>query len=324
MTNITGDDLFFQGFMAAVRSKIPHKATLANTIAELLDIDKDAVYRRLRGEVKFSFSEMAMIAKSLGISLDNIAGIDTEQSKPAKMNIARYSNPHNADYDTLISYIDLLKTMKDEPDSKIMESANLFPHALYLNYENITRFFLFKWNQTSGYGNAMPFHEITLPKRLRDLQKQIWLYTRNFSSTQYVFDSMIFQRLVTDIKYFARIRLIKEEDVSLMKNELTELLENMENMAITGKYEETGNEVSFFISDIDFDTNYSCLESNNLRLTRIRTFILNSTVTSDEEVFNETSAWIRSLQRMSTLISVSGAKIRSMFFDTQRMIVSEL
>ena len=176
---MTDDYIFFQGFMAAARNKIPHKATLVNTITELLDIDKDVVYRRLRGEVKFSFAEMAMIAKSLGISLDNIAGIDTEQSKPAKMNIARYSNPHNADYDTLISYIDLLKTMKDEPDSKIMEAANLLPHALYLNYEYITRFYLFKWNQTSSYGNAMPFHEITLPKRLRDLQKQIWLYTRN-------------------------------------------------------------------------------------------------------------------------------------------------
>ena len=60
---------FYQGFINVLQQKIPQKASLVNTIADLPVIDKDAVYRRLRGEVNFSFIEMASIAIKLGMSL---------------------------------------------------------------------------------------------------------------------------------------------------------------------------------------------------------------------------------------------------------------
>ena len=321
---MTNGQLFHQVFISALRNKISHKATLANTITELLDIDKDSVYRRLRGEVSFSFAEMSIIARSLGISLDNIAGIKTRLTKPVQMNIIKHVNPSGVDYETLGVYVHSLKSIKDEPNTKILEAVNIIPIYLYQDYEYITRFYLFKWNQASSYGNALPFHEVTIPERLRIMQKQICTYARHISSSYFVWDYLIIQRLVTDIKYFVKVRLIQEEDVFRIKNDLTEFLANIENMAIKGKYEETGNEVSIFISDVDFDTNYSCLESKNLRLTLIRAYILNAIVALDDEVFNETNAWIRSLQRMSTLISVSGEKLRAIFFNRQREIIQTL
>ena len=42
------------------------------------------------------------------------------------------------------------------------------------------------------------------------------------------------------------------------------------------------------------------------------------------EVYNEMSSWIRSLQRMSTLISVSDEKIRATYFNTQRNFIDLL
>jgi hypothetical protein len=318
------DYLFYQEFMSAIRKKIPHKATLVHTVTDLLDIDIDAVYRRLRGEVSFSFSEMAIIARNMGISLDNIAGIENLQSKPAKMNFSRQVNPTEVDYEMFEGHVHLLKSIKDEPETKILEAGNIFPHYLYQDYEYLTRFHIFMWNQASSYGDARPFHEITIPERLRALQKETCLYARHIKSTLYAFDHLIFQRLVTDIKYFARVRLIKEEDISLIKNDLTDFLNNLENLAVIGKHEETGNEVSIFISDITFDTNYSCLKSKNMRLTLFKTFKLNANLSLNDEVFNEACAWILSLQKMSTLISVSGEKIRATFFDAQRRIINTL
>jgi len=102
------------------------------------------------------------------------------------------------------------------------------------------------------------------------------------------------------------------------------LLTDIEKLAVRGKHEETGNEVSLYISDINFDSNYSCLESKNIHLTLFKAFLLNAIVSLDEEVFNETSTWIRSVQKHSTLISVSGEKIRAAFFDTQRKIIDTL
>lgn len=321
---MTRDNLFYQEFISLLRKKIPHKATLANTMADLLIIDKDAVYRRLRGNVNFSFAEMAIIAKKLGISLDKIAGIENVQSRPARLNIYNQLNPTSVDYEMFSSHVDLLKSIKDEPDTQIMEASNFFPHYLFQDYEYLTRFYIFKWNHSIMLGDVLPYHEVIIPERLRVLQKQTCEYARHISSTLYVLDNMVLLRLVTNIKYFVKINLIKEEDVALIKNDLMTLMDNLEKIATKGKHEDTGKKVSIFIADVASDTSYSCLQTKNIKLTLIRAFILNATVTFDAEVFNYACTWIQAMQRMSTLISVSGEKVRAMYFDEQREIIDTL
>ena len=317
-------NIHYQGFMSAIQEKISHKATLVNRITDLLAIDKDAVYRRLRGEVNFSFAEMALIARNLGVSLDTIAGIENLQSKPSKINISRQIEPTDYDYEMFEGHLNLLKSIKDEPDTQIIETGNTFPHYIFYDYESLSRFYLFKWNQIRSSRDGLPFHEIVIEERLRNLQIDTCKYARHIKATHYVWDNMIFQRLVDNIKYFARVRLIKEEDVALLKNDLISLLNHVENMAIQGKHEETGNEVSIFISDMNTDMKYSCLKSKNIQLTLFWIYILNAIVSMDIEVFNETYTWIQSLQRMSTSISVSGEKFRANFLEKQRMIIAEL
>ncbi|MCL1933002.1 MAG: hypothetical protein FWF53_04200 [Candidatus Azobacteroides sp.] len=317
-------NIFYQEFMFVLQNKISHRATLVNTITNILAIDKDAVYRRLRGEVNFTFTEMAIIARSMGISLDTIAGIENDQSKPAKVNISRQVNPTEVDYEMFEGHNNLLKSIMDEPDTKIMEAGNILPHYLYQDYEYITRYYLFKWNQSSSYGHARPFHEIIIPKRLRTLQTDTCQYAKHIKSTVYVLDNMIFQRWMTNINYFARVRLIKAEDVSLIKNDLLTFLNDLEKLAVRGKYEDTGNSISLFISDTYCDTSYSCLGSKNIHLTLFKAYVLNAVVSLDEDVFNETCHWIASMQRMSTLISVTGEKIRTAFFDTQRKLIQAM
>jgi len=318
------NNLFYQEFMSAMQKKISHKATLANTITDLLVIDKDAVYRRLRGEVDFSFAEMAIIARSLGISLDSIAGIENLQIKPSRLNISRQVDPTAIDYEMFDRHIDLLKSITDESDAKLMEAGNTLSYYLYNDYEYLARFHQFRWNQASSFANSLPYHEITIPKRMRDLQHEVCNYARRFKSSSFTLDQLIFQRLVANIKYFARMRLIKEEDVSLIKKDLIAFVDYLEKLAIKGKYEETGNEVSLFISNFSFDANYCCMKSKNMHISIFRVYILNTVMSFDAEAYNETYAWIQARHRMSTLISVCGEKIRAEFFDTQRKIIDTL
>ena len=317
-------NIFYQEFMSVLQNKVSHRATLVNTITDILAIDKDAVYRRLRGEVNFTFTEMAVIARSMGISLDTIVGIENEQSKPAKMNISKQVNPTEIDYEMFEGHVNLLKSIKDEPDTVIMDAGNILSHYLFQNYEHISRYYMFKWNQSSSYGDALPFHEIIIPERLQALQKETCMYARHIKSTVYVLDNLIFQRFVTHIRYFAKIGLIKEEDVDRIKNDLLTLLDDLEKLAVKGKYEDTGNTVSLFILDTYCDTSYSCLGSKNVHLTLFKAFVLNAVVSLSIDVFNEACYWISSMQRMSTLISVTGEKIRAAFFHTQRKLIQTI
>ena len=315
---------YYQGFITAMQHKIPHRATLVNTIADLLAIDKDAVYRRLRGDVNFTFIEIASIAIKLGLSLDNIVGIVTLEHKPVQITMAKYINPSEADYRMFSNYVYLLNSIKDQPDTLLLESDNTFPYTIYYDYDYFTRLNLFCWHLGNNDGTDLPFHQITIPEPLRELQKKVCEYTRHIKSTQYVWDRMIFQRIVNNVQFFARLRLIREEDILLLKNELLEMINDVEQLAIRGWHADTGNEVSIYISDILFESSYIALRSQNLYLSQFKTFLLTSNSSLDEEVYDKVSQWILALQRKATLISVSGEKIRAEFFNTQRKIIETL
>ena len=50
--------------MEAVKEKLPLKENLANLLIDTLYIGKEAIYRRLRGEVPFTLEEAALISRS--------------------------------------------------------------------------------------------------------------------------------------------------------------------------------------------------------------------------------------------------------------------
>ena len=57
-----------------MKERIPPGHNLANYLTDTLYMGKEAVYRRLRGEVAFTFDEIAVISHNLGISIDQIIG----------------------------------------------------------------------------------------------------------------------------------------------------------------------------------------------------------------------------------------------------------
>ena len=323
LTNMTEVSLLNRKFVSAMQERIAHRATLVQTIAELLDVDRDAVYRRLRGDVGFSFAEMAIIARRLGISLDDIAGIDTAQCN-IRLAFMKHIDPSEVDYAISEEYINALKFIKDEPETKIMEGGNLFPNYLFFDYEYITRVIMFRWSQSSYFGKRLPFHEVIIPERMRNLQKQVCLYARHVKSTTYVWDIMVFEYFTSSVKFYAQQRLIEKEDVALIKKDLNLFLNDLEKLAVTGKHKETGNEVSIYVGELNAYSNFGYIEAKNLRISLFRAFLLNSFSSLEGLLFDEISSWLHSAQRMTTLISVSGEKIRSEFFEAQREIVNTL
>ena len=315
---------YYQQFMTSMQNIIPQRAVLASTITDLLAIDKDAVYRRLRGDVDFSFVEMAIIARKLGISLDEIAGIDSPQCSSVRLVLPRHIDPTEEDYAMFEDYIGTLRLIKDEPDTKIMECGNLFPHYLYYDYEHITRVFTFRWNQSSYFGKNLPFSEVTIPERMRTLQKQACYYARHIKTTAYVWDQNIFEHFIAFVKFYANVRLINEEDITLIKNDLSTLLDDIERLTFTGKYPDTGNAVSIYVGEFNAYSNYGYIESKNLRISQFRAFLLNAFTSFENLLFDEISAWFNASLKLTTLISVSGEKIRSDFIATQRQLIDTL
>ncbi|MCL2728312.1 MAG: hypothetical protein FWD56_08020, partial [Bacteroidales bacterium] len=63
---------FYDNFLNTIEKHYPRKSDLANALMEILPLEKESVYRRLRKDVYFSAEEVMQIAQAWGISLDNL------------------------------------------------------------------------------------------------------------------------------------------------------------------------------------------------------------------------------------------------------------
>lgn len=181
----------------AMKEKLPLKGQLADMLMDTLYIGKEAVYRRLRGEVPFTLQESALISRKLGISLDKIIGLSFKSNAMFNINIVDYDDPFESYYNILEKYVSLINTMPDDPNSVMGTSANIIPQTLYLKHELLAKFRLFKWMYQNKYIDCKSFEELDIPPKLVNIQKDYVAMTRHIHSIDYIWDNMISNTLST-------------------------------------------------------------------------------------------------------------------------------
>ncbi|MCD7900584.1 MAG: hypothetical protein LUH22_12140 [Bacteroides sp.] len=306
-----------------IKQKVPQKTKLANQLADILLIEKEAVYRRLRGEVPFTFTEIVKISRVFNISLDTIIGINSSRSHPFQLKFTRYFNPIEVDYAMHEEFTDIVGQTKNDVHSEAGFTAGVLPLHFTLNYEQIQRFYTLRWlYQFGDSGTKLTFSKIFFPERLRGLFQRYLIEVEHFRYTYFIFDKCFLINLVNDINYFHSIRLISKDEIILLKDEIRKFLDDFERMAIHGKFK-NGNKIDVYISSLNFENTYSYMQTNQYRITMIKAFTYHELSSLDEVVFDKTKKWLQALKRTSVLISGSNEMSRILFFEEQRKILEK-
>ena len=308
----------------AMKEKIPSGVYLANTLIDMLYLGKEAVYRRLRGEVPFTLAEAAIISQKMGVSLDKLVGTNMNANAIFDLNIVRQHDPLETYYSIVNNYVRIFREIKDDPMSELCTSSNMIPQTFYLKYELLSKFRMFKWlYQFEKIDIDNHFEDIEMVDKLLERQREFVRESQEFNRTEYIWDDQLFVYLINDIKYFASVHLISHEYVQKLKKELLQLLDELEEIATRGTFK-TGKEVSIYIANVNFEATYSYIASSSYHVSLIRVFAINSIASHDEAVFKSVKEWIHSLKKFSTLISQSGEMQRIKFFKTQRESIEGL
>ena len=315
---------FYQALMSEIKKMFSRKSAMIDELAEILNIEKGAVYRRIRQEVPFTFREVAIIAKYLNISLDRIVGIENAKSMSFQLGLPDFILPQEEDFYLFNAYIKHLYSVTKIEDSETASVTNIFPHELLSGLPCLFLFYLCVWNYHYHEGKILPFHEISVLPKINKLMNDYMLGMKNFKKTTYVFDDRIFQMFIDRVNYFYSIRLIDKQDIPKIKEELFSLIDYLEKIALTGKYKETGNSVNLYIADIDIATCYTYMSAQNLHFSMVRAFILSYITSNNERTFLKMKKWIQSLIKISTLITLTNERQRVLFFEKQRKIINEL
>lgn len=298
---------------------------VTNRLMDILCIGKEAIYRRLRGEVSFSLEEIAAISTQLGISIDDIIGSSSHaNNRSFQLKTTAFVDPSPADYFQMREWIELFQKIVQSPNLEMGESGNIFDSALIYPYQYLSRFYHFKWQyQWRGKEDAKHFQEIKIPKEHRELQLEHTRLSREVKNTYYIWDHMIFQYIINDISYFRDIQLIDDNDIANIKKDLLNFVDFLESIARKGCFE-TGNSIQLYISNTNSDATYNYYQCEFFNLAIIKAFTLNALASTNPRTTNEIKEWILSHKRQATLISESGEIQRISFFKKQREIIDTI
>jgi hypothetical protein len=317
-------DVLLDNLTASIREQLPAGQNLAVTLSDMLCIGKEAAYRRLRGEVPFTFGEAAIIAEKMNISLDTVACNSRDDTIPFFYTAISFSDTGDKNYELFKRRVIEYERAQHDPDSELGIAMNMLPVTFTSRYLHLSRLRCYKWTyQHEGRKNIVPYSGMPFTERFFLLGERYRKAVEGMRTTYIILDPMIFQYMINDIRYFEGVGLLRPEEKEKIREELFLLLDDMERAATNGRYD-SGNPLYIYISTTNFESTYSYTVYKHGSVSCLSIFTLNVLSSVDPVMFAMIKEWISSLKRLSILISEAGEMPRRRFFREQRELVEKL
>lgn len=309
----------------AIHAHTPQDATPASVLMDILNIGREAAYRRLRGEVRFTFGEASALSAHLRFSLDGVMGSSVGGNALFSLAFTEFQPPLDL-YDGILEQnIRFFREIAPDPTTVFASAVNSIPAEYFLKYENLTRFKLFKslYQHEMGDVSVPTFEELQLSASLRRNALEYVQAVQTVAQSHVIFDGSGFTHWVNAIRAFRAMHLISNQSVARLKEELFELTGDFEKMAAEGEYE-NGNKISLYLSEVDLEASYAFIASERYKVAGIALFSLNSMHTFDPMMYEYVKRWVRNQRRFASLISGTGELPRIHHFKRQREIIGGL
>ena len=320
MNELTWYDIFIDN----LHEKYPKKTQLVQEMINLLCIEREAVYRRLRKEVFFPAHEIVKIATTWNISLDEITGINSGLV-PFKLVPINYLKPTKNEMIILQQRVRNLELFVSSPISEHMEVGNKLPRALSTSFPLIYKLKIFNWDYLYNIEEAgNRFADIVIPEGIVQEVKSYGEIVKHTGVTNFILDQRVIEFIVRYVQYYYSILLISDEDKELIKKEFHALLDYLNEIANRGYYPETQKKVNLYVSQIHNNTNYNYFYSDEVKSCAVHAFGKFDLCSYNSELVSNFRNWMNLKKRASIQISEVNERSRIEFFSQQRQVVDKL
>ncbi len=310
----------------AMRDRLPEGENLAHVLMDILSLGKEAAYRRLRGDIMFTFEDVAKISRKFGFSLDKIIGegLVLDNNKWAFIDMdAFYTSTGYADQykQKMKLFADIFQNLSNHPQSIARMALKRLPYFFTLPYKNLTLFRHYKRTYLSfGLNPGFRFADFVMFQDMEDEELQLLKKSMSIPKNLLILERDVFSNMMKDINYFYLRKLINQEEFAQLKGELLEVLSDLENITATGAFA-SGSEISVYLLDVALDASYTHFETRNFECAIQYTYFVDTLSFYNPKICQMQKNWIESLKRYSTLISQTGEMQRMEFFNEQKKMM---
>jgi hypothetical protein len=209
---------------------ISKKTKPRDYLVKKLGISKESAYRRIRNEIPFSFDEVADMSLDLGFSLDEIAG----QKREFSLNGGEGNNRTQAQksfLNMLQEYYWCMEVVDLPKEQEIWMLTNRLNLFFLLPYNTLFKLHYYQWiHRIGNLPVSLFFSKVSLPDEIEAIRDKIRAKMENFKQANLILDMELFSAFIHETEYYYRQKLISEEELRLIRRELTILLNRLKRL----------------------------------------------------------------------------------------------
>lgn len=317
-------------FIKLIKEKLGNDNSIGKSLAEVLSLSQDAVYRRYRGETPFTIFEIQKICTYYGISFDSL--LDIQQNKVVFQynSLSEYDFSLDRYLEGILSGIEEIKMMTNPEMIITVKDTPLFQ---FLNFPHLLRFKLYFWAKSylnvEEYKNVQFSHE-KISEKSFNIGKKI-LQTYNSIPSKEIYDYDFLRGFIRQIQYYFDAYLFHDPNYAVqLLNEMLQLLAHMKAQVSIGKKfmygthpPASGNNYDVFVNETIITDSTYCFKSDEKKGLYLTHNMMNYLYTTDDNYVNESEQILNKLLENSSLISKVNEKDRnSFFYQLERTILS--
>ena len=307
-------------FLKQCSDKLGNK-NFANALAELLGVNKDAAYRRMRGTTALTFDEIRKISLTFRVSVDS--SINYQGSTvPFQFNAMFQDKFKILDY--LRNIASQFSNLQDIDNAHMTLTLMDLPYFRQFGFPALSRFKLFYWQRSvlnlESYRHKKFDWQEPMPE-YEEITSQVYQLYHGVDSRE-IWAPETLDSTVKQVRYFADSGLfVSQDSARQICDDLNELFVKLEREAELGKKyiqvdgQTITSKFEMYQSDLFLSNNCIQARRNDQIFTYVSFNSFNSLMSFNPDFAEECNRWVEQIRLKSILLSEVSEKLRYQFFQ---------
>jgi len=296
----------------------PDNVTTTKYLMELLGISRVSAYRRLKGIIPFGYEEIILLAREMNFSLDEEVESDTKRKYIIEFGNYFYDEVPDIIFKALHRYYTHLSNNQKMKKVINFETTNNLWFVYTLFSDSLFKFFYYKYFQQYHIPSfKSKMKDIKIPDSILDIKKKIVniIVNTHNRTTICLVDRNIFFNTINEIQYYYRRRLLDDQELKSIANDIKELLYNLEKGTVEDLYD--GNRYQYYLALKNIYSNTSHIQNDKQSYSFFYQDNLHPMICYDKQMCELHHNYLQAHKRQSALISGSNEVIQIDFFERQ-------
>jgi hypothetical protein len=307
-----------------ILESIPSHAKLVNYLMQALNISRESVYRRMKGDIPFTIEEIIKLSKKLNFSLDELVGGEKE----FRFFFDIPANTLEEPAETYLQMIDQqyqgLLNLQNAKHTESFIVLNYITPVFAVFSDELFKFLYYRWmHQNREISLKYYYSDVVLPDALVFMQKKIKALSPKVDTMTFVLDPDIFINIIRDVQYCYQRKLIDEDTFQCLREDIWAMLNQIETFTQTG-VSNMGSQFNLYLSSVSVKANSYYIEYDDKRISYFHVYFIKPITINNPDICNIHKKWIESLKKYATLITQSNEILQAKYFNQQRAYLENI